>query len=767
MPKITDFEGPRPGIISTAVSPLDINPNAYGGPEQAANQIGQTIADVGQMLLQKRKDAEDRDFAFTRSLEDARAVEAYQQELRLKIPEDGAGYSEAIQKFINDRYTKNQKEAPSETSKQLYQARSGELLNRQIIEARGFEFTQKAKAYVTNIHKEIDFTASTMINTPSVPMAQEAMQATEQHINESVGKTIDQATANMLKDRNRGDVAKGLLQGLYNKGLAATNIKEARVFFQEGLDLLRGVSVGVGKKGNEGLDSISSFDITYGLKPEERETLQKAFINKLKERHTENLQELNARVRDTISSQVQGKRSDATNVMRDMWGEVAAGNVPLEQAVRTQDEMNMSEATGQLAIELRSTPRSQWDATEASLQKKVDAITARSAQLHPEMASVSAPGFNQAARDRYQSSIIPGIREAIKQEQNADPADFVNKSDPKVASLYQLAQSGKPADMQRYVEANLRRQEYLEIDKPRILTNEHKAMFAAQLSTRDATELANNFSAMEQAWGPYFSRVFSESVADKNSPVDDRMWVASYFQGPARGIILKQIINSKNIDTAFATKYPDIKPDELTQEINAQAADMIDAIRMADADGGSLAKAEAIRRSLELMAKSQAVTTTANVSPKDAVQRAVGVLRSHFDTIQAADSSVILPKFVNQRRMNPQIVEAWMVAHKRADGLAELNPWVPPGVDKQRYYQVLQKNAFWVMSPAGDALRLEWTNPATGKREAVTTDGKTPLTRKLESIINDPGKRTHDELKKGRLRKFMDKAEKAIQDVVQ
>lgn len=729
---------------------LDVNPNNFGGSAAAVARLAGASTDFAFSLLEKRKEASDQDYAFTNAMKDQRDLEEYKQQLQLKMPKDYAGYTDSVNQWVQDRFEQNQQNAPSQTAKELYQRHAEPFLEKSLIDASHQEFQERAKSYVSNIHDDIDQTARLLTSTPLSSFAHDSMSQFKERLDQATGKIIDADTAKQLNDRVKNFLGKGVLDGLYAKGLE--NPKGGKTFFQQGIDILNGKVAG---DKNTGFD-FQRNDLADGLLPHEKAAYLDKFARALKEQKRSNLDELHRRFADDIAQTTMGGPSSPT-LFRDIDAAVANGDITPEQRVRMYAEHNIADTSRSTIEQMKTTAPTEWMGLARGNEARVDQVNQAFAAKDPTLIAASEPGFMAAERKTYLARIAASGEQMLR-ERAADPAGYVLKNFPDANLKARMAATSDPAANQDYIQSLLARQRQLGIPDQvqRVTTKDEASQIATNLGgAANEQAAAQQFSLLERKYGPYFSRVFGEMVDDNK--IDAKYWVASYVNDPfARQRILANVINSKDIDKAFREKYPaGADQKALTDAVKANADPIVSSIAQQSAGGGSIAKANAMNDVVEQEAKKLMITS--GLSTEDAAKKAATVLSTHYGNIQRANSNVTYPRYVGGQPVNPTLLEAFMESHLRKDAFDQMGVASPNDQVKDRFYSDLEQFGRWVPNSGGDGVRLEFQNPVDGRRVPILRKDGSVVEYKFLDITQKADQKTLDQAGKSGLRKWFER----------
>lgn len=768
MPQIPAFQQQQ--VLSVDRVPgIDSNPNAMGQADEAIARLGDISSDFAMSLLEKRQKAAAVDYAYSTHSQDQVDLEKYQQQLQLNMPKDYQGYTDSVNQWVQDRFEQNQKNAPSQLAKQMYQQQAHDFFSNTIVNASHTEFKQKAISYADNMNEDLERGSRLLQSTPRSDLAIDMLGDYQKRIKASTGTILDAESAHKMDEKAKNLMAKGVLDGLYAKALE--NPKQNKDFVQQAFDLLDGR---VTADKNTGM-SVERNPLVDGLLPHEKAMYQDKFARVREHGKDTNLSELYSRMRDDTFQALNGKQGDPT-LWDDVHQAVQNDDIKPEEEIRLIDKRNAAYATGQLSSQYRITSPDKWDSIASGWQKKLDSVVADAALKNPALKAAQQPGFNAAERNGFMSQIVTPsgsammspIGQQIMRERAEDPAAYVLKNIPGMANKSQMASGSDPSAAKSYITSQLAQQSALGIPNAyqRVTTKPEAAQIALNLQSANEQQAASQFNFLEQKYGPYFSRVFNEMVDDKK--IDARYWVASFVQDPySRQRILANVINGKDIDKAFHEKYEKEDVKSLTAAVKENSDPYISSIMQQSAGGGSAEKANGFNDVVLQEAKKLMITSASHMSPEDAAKKAMSVLTDNFGNVQAARSNVTFPRFINGQPVNHDLVQGFMESHLRPEAFDEMGVHLPGGVhlydnlpadkQKQTFYENLKNNGHWITNASGDGMRLELQSPGSARRVVILGKDGQPLEYKYLDITQNADQRTLEQTGKGTLRKLWER----------
>lgn len=720
MPKVPMVGQVKENLNVPAPAQYDVG--SAGVVNRAIAQAAGQVSDLGMSLLEKRKKAADNDYAFKTYVDDYQAIEDYSQQLKLEVGEDATGYAEKMNKFLEDRRTKNESMASSEDGLRLYREKSMSLFKGAEIEAQNFENTQKAKYYVKSFDENANKLASTFLKNPDYTRAKEIQQMLEIELEEN-SKThfVDVAQREALKQRVRDSVAMSVYDGL-----------DAQERHGEQMRLLK--------------NTDEATDIFSGMDAEKRGALLRRSASAIDTQRRQGDAELRGRIADVMDAQMKGEEVDPS-VFNSLINRIQVSGLRPDEKERFGDSLRVSSIVASEKKRLLTTPVSLWGNPEDVIPNRGDATNAR------------VVNKAQAALAREMAQ--------MRKEMLQDPATYALRSSPMLVEQSGSIQPGNAQDTQDFDSKLIARQQALGIGKTRILTVNQAQQVAQNFINQTPDEAARSALALKVAHGKYAPKVFAEIAKEGKLPADFMM--ISYVQSPqAATTIMDNLKRQPEINKAFKDKY---KTDDAT--LLRKVSSKLDNFSSAIASQGTsaISLGNAMRSQVALEAKKRMVMGT-DTSVNDAVDNAIdSVVKSNFIAVKSARSNFIMPRFDgNGRPLSEESVAAFVKAYSSREGFERLNVAVPKNVGERfsdqtvptqmgwqkgdqsltragafmggrmetgegRFYKMLEREGYWV--PSADNSELILSMKLDGKPIAVLDKDGNAIRRSFHDITFD------------------------------
>lgn len=781
MPKIPTFERTGP-IQATPVVADRRNLGIRAG--QIAGIAG-VAADFFQELAIKRKRAEDNDYAFQRKMEDSRDLAAFEEQAKKTVPPEK--YAEEIQGFVRKRFEQNQKNAPSETAKRIYQQESGGFFTRSVLEAQSFANVALREKEEKNISFQGEQSRIAQLSRPNIVRAKEDWQTQARMIKGSIGIHWSEQEADEMIRREANSYTRSLVNGFINLGrpedaikiltvepikfdpsnrsemvsLPAEEAHKAGFISDEEFQKLRDsddpffrIAPAAPTPGIEEQAEISQF-----LSGDERARLLQQLKNAAARNQGSNITDLNAQVRDfEVRSLTSGSSIDSAETLIS---KIKANQSLTDQAkFRLVDQVYSSHIAGRASSALLTSPRSDWAGIIEQNANDLDSLVKETIALDPVLSKFE--GEQNLSKREEHKRFLERVRQNALVTQNKDPQQYIVDNFPDVARLAETAQSGGPQAIQDYVNKTLSLQETLQIPKQfrRVSSKAQASAFASQImNTPTAREAASAMSGFQAAYGDRFGDFMDEMIKDKVLPEGMRAagWADSVT---AKENIISNVKNRDAINENFKKSRENFDNNELIRTIESELADEKMAIVEAGRGADNLRQWNAIRDQVALQFRKANANNNELPSAETirlAWEDTVG--SSFHGVVQTGNSTVLVPRVVGGQPTSPKLVEAFIDAHSKAFDLRRLNIATPSNSEFSelkdpdlRFLEMLESRGRWVTNPRQDGLLLVFSDDS-GSQQPVMTKGGSTLEIKFGEM-NDPD--TLLEASKGVFRKGLE-----------
>jgi hypothetical protein len=710
-----------------------VNPSAFGETGAAVAQLGVAATQLGQQLMQKSKDAEDMDYANTRSQQFARDLDKKQLELKTQLPADYKGYTDQLNQWINDRYTQDQKEAPSNTAKRLYQGKAAESFQPALINANREEFQARVTSYQTNTLDSIKQNSDTLVSYPDTSKAYTQMDALDKGIQGSIGSIFNEAVAHEIIKKNREDTAKSLMDGYYAKAIGDPK-GSWRTSAAAAVQVLNGTDLA-------SLKRPSGSRVADYLSPSDKAAMMDKFERLSETRKTSDTTELHRATNDAFGQALVGQKINRTLfVPGGQWDQhVADGSETPAAKARAQQELVVADMTGNIRKELIVTSPDKWDGIIAGFERRGLGAISDEARKDPSIINAVEPGFGRTVVDQYKAKLIASKDELLRLRKE-DPAAFTRSAFSGVdadikAAGFDPTRNDAAISQLKAMQTALGIPSY----EQKITTKDERAQIWDGIRGANGQQVSNFMSTQQQKYGSHWQDVFNEVNQDHPGAKD--LWIANLLPDAyTRQQAVNTVINKSATDEAFRKKYAietDKQEQALTVKVNESVKDYLRAVRNTSDEGGTLAVSNALNNAVLLRAKEELTSGINKTDDMDeAVTRASNILKSNFRVIDAANSTVMAPTYVNvlgrPTPVNPNQLKAFMEGRLTDDGIKLLNLRTPTPAgsttttEAQRREALIQQiklTGQWVSSPNFDGLMLVKTDQFGRVSPVITNDG--------------------------------------------
>lgn len=720
MPKIPEFSG-RTQVVADRPPGVDINPNSYGRSEEAVGRVGSLIGNFGADLMEKRRAAEDTHFSNSTMLQDLRDVEAYKEQLKMTVGADYKGYTDKIQEFVNSRMEKSQAAAPSERARMMYSESASTRFTSQLIDANSTEHMERAKYYGEDVDKNIQMNSDSLVSYPSVSGAYEKIDTMNSWIDQQTGTVFSPALSTEKKKVNGNQAALSVMKGLYNHALRDHDRWET--ISRQAEDVLNGTDT-------ESQLRPKDKQIGNLLLPGQKAQIIEDFIRLRKDRTRTSVAELNRMSADAVEGAYNGKaRNTAVGPAWDR--AIGLGATEPEAKLRFTTEQEVARLAGNVRRGMARSNPENWVGMIDSLGNEVE--RAKADRTIPAEAATQSD-YMEVTLDQWKRKLeseTPGLQRELKE----DPAAYVNKYFPNVSRLSKESFKG-PQQTTKYITANLAAQRSMGVPEHqlRYLSKSETAGIARMIGAGDEKNGSDQYTRLQELYGPYWNQVHAQAVADK-SLTSDHFIVGNMEQPFDRQTALAMIRNADPIKKAFGERYDSKAEADLKTTVREQIEPFRRAVSNMSVGGG----AENFANSFEnmVMLKAMQEKNRTDMDSSEAVSRAMRMITNTFHVANGGAGLLLMPKQIDERPVNKDAVEAFVSSHMNPAGLDTLRVQLPggrawlenltPDERKSNFYSQVQKTGVWVYDGKA-SMRLMYDDPERGPQYVL--DSRRPMARK-------------------------------------
>jgi len=675
MPQMPDRE--RSGFLQTEV-PRSTGPiTSHGANHDALVNLGGNIANIALDLQAKQSQADDQQFLTNKDTEDLLATSKFMREQKLKVPANGAGYTDAIQNFVNDRREKNISEAPSRASKEAYSRNSLNTMTRHLVDAGGYEQELKVKSMISDMSSNVSAFARTQVSLPDKELSLERMVLYEHGFQNAGGNLFSEVDAASGAKAARTQISKGYLDGLYNTGRHG-----------ELLNTLKQDS-----NGPEGAFGAA-------LTPDQKDTYIKNSQTKMKLDREVTYSQNSKRATDLITrAMYKGDVSDS-DIDKAIASNKRLSNVNPLGAAELNDNLLSAKIVQNNLAKLRNASNNELLASKSTMEAQIQNATAQGSQDKT---------YNFANKLKFLKMNSDAVDSKIKfREENGVEASMEN--DVSMQELHTKANGNDPAAMQEFISRSKDIQLKLGVrpDKVRVLTDQKISEIAQTINTAQSpTQISNSIEAYQNTFGSDFPKAFMEASDETKGGIPKEYIAVATVSNPE---FRKQLIDNIQNKKAILNES---KEDQITEmsvrtKVRAEFQDMFSALGGTPknfADGFFEAAKLEVNRQVNLKVNlNTAVTSVVNKFYKE-----------NYDKVTAGRGSVLVPKGGGHK---PEMVESFLKVYspklsaEMASNLKELDitpsaeakgSFVSKGLSEAEansaYQKVVMDSGKWITSP--------------------------------------------------------------------
>lgn len=713
MPKIYTSE--RRGLIEQQPPGTDVSSRSFGQEGKVVQQIGGQLAEMGADLVVKMRREEDQSFAFQRSTDFELFATEAENNLKLSYPENRIGYAREYQRVLNERFVKDQKEAPTNRAKELYRNSAGGFFSRSIMEAQNFEFKEKIQFFKRSELENVEKIGRSLVGAPDPTRALDHIQKVNAQIDFAVAnKRYDPETAKAIKDHAANKFAMSVFDGYYSKKNKASAINA--------IVLLKSPEDGEGK-------------ITQYLKAEQKADLLERFRGQLESMSKEDFSQIQMDLDDEKARILQGVGS-AGNAQRLLQNLKNLPFIDSKFRNRVQREIKETQTTIQIG----------------------DAMTKMKELLITEWGKYEIKPTGKDTKDELLlKRQFESYKGQLLKEAYDDPNAWVQQSNPGLKmAADQVLDLGNP----RHLDAELinnyvKLSESVQMQKGfgkasiRPLSKEMSLQIGRAFKGAETPAAQNQvYEIIRQSSGDRFDKVFDQLVND--GVIHKKAVVLQHINDPEARIAVFENIQRGSDHLKIIQQDP-MKRGMLPMAINQNKdlQDVIAGLRAGDPSFSNVSMAQALIDQVSIeSAKNYAITD----SPSEAVEAAVGKILKDFQPISAGRTKLLVPSMsgktpVDTERVKDFIDDVFTGPRTESDqklfGPSSdvyfkevLKVHVPKSYSKpDEYYNRLYKYGSFITNKDRTGLNLIEVGPAGDARPVFGEDGE-PIEVKFIDIMS-------------------------------
>jgi hypothetical protein len=698
---------------NTQVHGADIQFQQFGAQYKAAAQAGEGIEGLGLQLMNKRKEANDANYAFNSSFKYAQDYQKESENFQQNSPLGMDGYAANMSKFSTDYYDQVMKNAPSDDARRIFDQYGRRTMMDNAIGADKFEFVEKAKKQQADISTNGDELSKSLMDHPDYNTFADRLNILKGQINAGVGtayESQEQANADTKKASNQAAV--GLMEGLISQGR-----------YGEGLMVLKdGQPVG---------DAID---------PKEKAHYLEHLKGLVKTDQDTRVSTAMSQLDDVTYQATHGKRVDAGYAAQAAQT-IQNSRMDPDKKARALDDLHTALTVGNDTSRLGTLPMSEWSKLPSANPQNSD--------------------WNSAKRGKIQDS-FNAVAESFAKDRENDPVQSVLDNFPVLGNKAQQAQGGDPGVMQDYLDQVVSKQKYLQVQNPKVLSNQQAQQMGDMINKAPNPEAAAAaITGMQQSFGKYFSQAFNE-LAEKSSKggagVNPNLALAAYMpdQG-SRQRVIENVLNAKNITDLYEARTTGTDVSFLEDAVKGKTKTITDILDAATPDGSNAALGKSISNQINIEAQKLLIDpANSQLRPRDAADQAYkNIVDQNFYTPKGGASTVLVPKTYttvdgqgNQANLpnNPDLIKAALTHYSTPEGIASLNPKLDDNIVKSFYgdksaakeytVNVLKDHARWVNTPDNSGIRL--VAPNGDHMEPILDSKGNKIDMKFQDISTRP-----------------------------
>ncbi len=667
---------------------------------QAWGQLGQTVANIGEQLMTKRKQADTSSFINTNKNNLSRMLSEKEDELTQKYSGDPTGYSAEINEFINEIGTQALENAPNEDAKNIWEQEFSSLSNQIGMNAQAKENRNKAIYQAGLIDEDVYKNRQMLSKKPNPALAADLFNNSLKSIKDGIGLYYTEVEANEKARKYGADYAGTLLEGFENSK-----------------------QFGAGLRFLDGRDPAGKGLLEY-TDPKQMQAYKERF-----QRLGEQEVELSKRVLNTQIDAVSTALMQGMKVPEDVFNSVAsqANLLKPDERALVMDNLNNAKQYNSVLQELKTMPVSKIrDMAAFNIPQKEGDI------------------FNLNARQNL-AGMYQKAASDILEKKLTDGAAFVIGNDSEIENLsLQSLDVSNTAAMKDYSIRVTEKQKLDGIANIKVLDKTMAKTYGAMISSPNPEAADAAFQGIKAGFGSQTGNVVSELIANK--AITETHAMALYLSDDvARKQSLANIAKKAEIDTAF-NKIG--KKSELSDLFNSsEVSEIKKAIKVNDPTNQRLWINNGLDSLLELEYKNLRAN---GASDNEAKQSALSkVVSGNFAVANSKNSSVVLTKDYIPSKSK---IQDYMTETLNPVNLRNFKLSVPKSYSEQmsilgrqgeglsQYYQDVSKNGAWLTNSAQNGVRLAKKTANGGYAQVLDDKGK-PIEVSFDDMVKSNTKR--------------------------
>jgi hypothetical protein len=669
---------------------------------EAWAQLGNTVANIGEQLMEKRKKSDTSSFLNSKKNELSRLKSAKTEAARSKYTKDPTGYSAEINNSLKEWGDSQTELSPNDDAKQEWDNYLTSYLTESTIEDKSIEDRNKARYHAGLIDEDVYKNRQVLAQKPDPTLTLDFVNNTAKAINDGIGVHHDQIEAKEKLRKYGSDYTGTLLEGFENS-----------------------------KNYGQGLRFLNGKD------PESKALLEFADpkqIQAYKDRFTrlgEQEMEMSKRVLNTNISDVSNALMQGMSVPDDVFNSLSSqvNMLKPEEKSLAMDNLNSAKQYNSVLKDIKTLPVNQLRnmATFEIPRKEGDIFNLTSRQ---QMASM----YQKAASDMLTKKLTDG-------------ATFAAENDRDIKNLsMQATDITNTSAMKDYATKVESRQKVDGVTNIKILNKNMSATYGAIISSPNPEAANNSFISLRNGYGDKFGNVVSEMVINKSITPDHAM--AMYLDNDdTRKQSFANISKKKEIDEAY-TKVSKTKS-ELTDVFNDPVIqDLKKTISVNDPTNQRLWLNNGMDNLLELEYKNMRVNgVDASKAKEEAIKK---VISKNFSTANSRNSSVILTR---DHIQNKSQIQDYMAESLSDLSLRDMKFSIPDnykqqsdilGVDaEEQYKKDLAKNGVWLSNSGQNGARLAKLNK-DGKYVSISDASGNPIEVSFNDMVKSNVKKARN-----------------------
>lgn len=291
--------------------------------------------------------------------------------------------------------------------------------------------------------------------------------------------------------------------------------------------------------------------------------------------------------------------------------------------------------------------------------------------------------FNLKSRMEKEAKFKEKAKEIVDQRVNKAPTFWANNDSDFKMSEMMARDTRNPSALKNWTSSIVTKQEGDKSGNIQIMSDEMSKTFASQLTSKNTEFSEQAYQTLKAGTKVGDKDYFNNAIGDmvKNKDIEPLHAMAMYMDDDrVRKDLMTTIKNKADTEKAYTTfKTNNKDADRIRKELptDKEIQALYKAVAVADPKGERTWLANTMNETMELAYKDGIVNK--NLSPEQAKERAISVLRDNFSVAHSGRSAVLIPRQYENKR---SVIEDFMDTSLNIKNLKSMDIKYDPSYDK-------------------------------------------------------------------------------------